>query len=279
MAHTLDHVPFAWSDHDAVVAEFERLGLAPDYGGVHGHGGTEMSVLGFDDRSYVELIAPRDAGGDSDHWLWPDHLRADGGPAAWCVRVPDIAREAKRAIDAGRPVDGPAAGSRERSDGRLVEWDRVAVGRPGRRLLYPFAIADRTPLDHRVPTSRSVAGGPLTGVGEVVLAARDPDAVADSFRDLYRFPRPVERAVPGFGPVASFPGRPVAVAGDGPGWLDDRLDRFRPGPCACLLATDDLAAARAAHPLGEPVDWPGDRRVAFFESDAFGRRLGVIQRA
>ncbi|WP_137285377.1 VOC family protein [Halorussus salinisoli] len=51
---TLDHVPFAWHDLDEITAEFDRLGLTPDYGGVHDKGVTHMAVLGFDDQSYVE---------------------------------------------------------------------------------------------------------------------------------------------------------------------------------------------------------------------------------
>jgi hypothetical protein len=65
--------------------------------------------------------------------------------------------------------------------------------------------------------------------------------------------------------------------GDDAGWIADRLDRFRPCPCAVLLATEDLAAAREAHPLAAPTEWP-DGRVARFESELLGRRLGVVER-
>lgn len=260
-----------------------------------------MAVLGFDDRSYLELIAERDpderGSGDAgereadrdDHGFWPDHIRADAGPAAWCVRVPDVVAECKRVLDAGHPVRGPLYGFRERDDGTLVEWDRAEFGTDEHRLLLPFAIADRTPLSYRVSPSPSVAGGPLTGIGQVVLAVRDLDAAVRTFADLYRAPRPVRDSVPGFGRVASFPGLPVALATpsdgdatdsdprDGAGWLADRLDRFRECPCACLLATDDLDAAREAFPLGEPREWP-DGRVAFFEAEAVGNRLGVVER-
>jgi catechol 2,3-dioxygenase-like lactoylglutathione lyase family enzyme len=276
MALTVDHVPFAWQDLDEVTAAFERLGLAPQYGGVHDNGVTHMSVLGFEDGSYVELIAERDSG---EHGFWPAHIRADAGPAAWCIRVPDVVAECRRLLDAGVPVRGPLYGSRERDDGTLVEWDRAEFGSHDRRLLLPFAIEDRTPLAYRVEPSPSVAGGPLSGIGQVVLAAGDAEAAVETFRDRYRFPRPVRGTVPGFGEVASFPGQPVAVAtpDDETAWLADRLDRFRPGPCACLLATDDMAAARAALPLEEPVAWP-DGRVAVFDSDLLGRRLAVVER-
>jgi len=276
MNRTLDHVPFAWRDLEEITAEFDRLGLAPDYGGVHDNGATHMAVLGFDDRSYVELIAERRPG---DHDFWPRHIRADAGPAAWCVRVPDVAAECKRAIDAGYPVRGPLYGSREREDGSLVEWDRAEFGTPDERRLLPFAIEDRTPLASRVAPSDSVAGGPLTGVGQAVLAVEELGAAERTFRELYRYPRSVRESVDGLGTVASFPGQPVALAApDGTEWLEDRLADLGAGPCACLLATDDLAAARETYPLGEPTSWP-EGRVAFFDSDALGSRLGVLERA
>jgi catechol 2,3-dioxygenase-like lactoylglutathione lyase family enzyme len=125
----------------------------------------------------------------------------------------------------------------------------------------------------------SVADGPLTGIGQVVLAVDDVADTVELFRDLYGCPRPVAGSVPGFGEVASLPGTPVAiVAAAGTPWLEARRDRFREGPCSCLLATDDLDAARDALALTEPAPWP-DGRVAFFESEDIGRRLGVVERA
>lgn len=272
MALTLDHVPFAWSDLEAARAEFERLGLATEYGGVHDNGVTHMALVGFDDRSYVELIAER---GSGDHDFWPAHIQGDAGPAAWAVRVDDIGVACERVREAGHAVTGPMHGARERDDGTLVEWDRAEFGDDH---LLPFAIADRTTLSHRVSPSPSVAGGPLTGLGQVVLAAADRPAAIETFRRTYDLPEPREAEVAPFGSVASFPSQPVAIASAAEdGWLTDRLERFPPGPCTCLLATDDLEAVRARHPVTDPVRWP-DGRLAFFESDLFGPRLGVVER-
>jgi hypothetical protein len=274
MELTIDHLPFACRDLEATTAEFERLGLAPEYGGVHDNGYTHMSVLGFDDNSYVELISEREEG---DHGFWPEHIRADAGPAAWCIRVPDIVAECRRMLDTGYPVHGPLYGAREREDGTLVEWDRAEFGERDHRLLLPFAIEDRTPLSYRVSPSPSVADGQLSGIGKVILLTEQPEDVIDRFRWLYRCPQPVREHVEGFGEVASIPGYPFAVVGPATPWLAERLEQFRAGPCACLLATDKLDAVRDEHPLGETHSWP-EGRVAFFESEMLGQRLGVLER-
>ena len=274
----IDHVPFAYSDLEAISDEFTRLGLTADYGGVHGNDVTHMSVLGFDDRSYVELIAERTEG---DHDFWPAHIRADAGPAAWCVRVPDVVETCKRMLERGVPVRGPLSDSRERDDGTFLEWDRAEFGTAENRLLLPFAIADRTPLSARVEPSASVADGPLTGIEQVVLGVQDLEAAIDLFRDCYRIPTPIRGTVPGFGTVAAVPGFPIAFAtpaSESDGWLASRLETFSDGPCSCLLATDDLETARNRYPLGDSIEWP-DGRVAFFESELLGRRLGVLERA
>jgi len=277
MALTIDHLPFAWTDLDEITAEFSRLGLEPEYGGAHDNGATHMSVLGFEDGSYVELIAER---GDGEHGFWPEHIRADAGPAAWCIRVPDIVAECRRVLESGVSVHGPLYGARERDDGTLVEWDRAVFGTEEQRLLLPFAIEDRTPLSYRVTESPSVAGGPLTGVGQTVLATDSLERDIEVVRELYRLPKPIRASVSEFGTVASFPGEPLALAapdGDSGDWLDERLDQFRPCPCAVLLATDDIANASEAYPLTQPASWP-EGRVAFFESELLGRRVGVVER-
>lgn len=273
---TVDHVPVAWHDLDEITGIFERLGLQPEYGGVHGNGVTHMSVLGFEDRSYVELIAERAPG---EHDFWPDHIAADAGPAAWCIRVPDIVTECKHVLDRGQPVRGPLHGARERDDGTLVEWDRAEFGSPEDRLALPFAIEDRTPLSSRVSPTSGVLDGPLTGIGQVVVAVHDLEGRIRAFRDLYRLPKPIRESVECLGTVASFPGQPLALATpDGTGWLEDRLDRLPAGPCTVLLGTDDLTAAHEAYPLRETQSWP-DGRVAFFDDDRLEYRLGVVTRS
>lgn len=274
LALTLDHVPFAWSDLDAARAEFDRLGLETEYGGIHDNGVTHMALVGFDDRSYVELISERQPG---DHEFWPDRIRGDAGPAHWAVRVVDIDGACGRLRDAGVPVSGPVYGSREPADGELIEWDGALLGREDDHVL-PFLIADRTPLASRVSPSPGVTGGPLTGVGQVVIGVRSLEEAIETFQSVFGVPEPVSEPVDPFGTVASFPGEPVALATPRcENWLADRLDRFPQGPCACLLATDNLERACERHPLDEARHWP-DGRLASFATERFGPMLGVVER-
>ncbi|MFW6448959.1 MAG: VOC family protein [Halobacteriota archaeon] len=276
MAWTIDHVPYACRDLEATAAAFERIGLEPTYGGAHDNGATHMSVIGFDDLTYVELIAEHTPG---DHDYWPTHIRADAGPADWCVRVDDLVSTCRRMLEAGIAVDGPSSGARERADGTLVEWDIAWFGAGSRRCELPFAIEDRTPLERRVPPEQRAGGGTLTGLDAVVVAVADLDRSVRWFRETLRHPTPDRSAVPGFGDVAVFPGRALTlVEGSTSSWLAERLDRVGPGPCSCLIGTDDLGDAAAAVDLREPVAWPGGR-VAFVDSDVIGDRLGVVERS
>ncbi|MGA6985917.1 MAG: VOC family protein, partial [Terriglobales bacterium] len=54
----LDHVSICGSNLDTLRQAFSEVGLAPDIGGPHGNGITQMAIIGFDDTTYIELIAP-----------------------------------------------------------------------------------------------------------------------------------------------------------------------------------------------------------------------------
>jgi hypothetical protein len=270
----VDHVTMARRDLDGVVTEFEELGLAPDYGGEHGHRPTHMALLGFPDGSYVELISTVPEADPADAGPWADYVAADAGPCAWCVGVDDPAAAAKAAIDAGVPVDGPRHASRERDDGALVEWDMAFVG-DGQFL--PFVIADRTPREDRVTTSESVAGGPLTGIETVVLGVDDREAAADRFASVYHCPRPRPLDTGLGAAVASVPGTPVAFAeptDDGP--FAERVASLGPGPVAYLLGTTDLDDARDRYALGPVEPW-GERSAAWADVDGLRDVLGVVE--
>lgn len=268
----IDHVAFAWDDLSTVRNALEQVGLAYDYGGTHADGTTHMALTGFADGSYLEYIAPTEGTDPADAGFWPDALAARAGPAAWCVRVDDIVREAKRAIDAGFCIEGPIHNGRDRPDGRRVEWDQVfeRVDADDRWLL-PFPIVDRTPRQWRVSATADVTA--LTGVDTVVLGVDDTDDVAALLDRRYRIPGPAPidtEAVDG--DAAVVPGTPVALVPAN----ESRLDAVGQRPVAVLLGTDDIAAARTAYELTPTVEW-GTRRLAWLDHDLLRGRVGVVE--
>ncbi|MFB6298676.1 MAG: VOC family protein [Halobacteriales archaeon] len=274
----IDHVTIAGTDLDSLTATVEDVGLATEYGGVHDNDITHMSVLGFDDGSYIELIATVEGADEAP--MWTEFIASDAGPAAWAMETEEITRTAKTGIDAGMMIEGPIYMTRERPDGTLLEWDLVHIGKTTDREKLPFFIADRTPRHERVSPTERAAGGPLTGIAEVVIAVDSMEAAARQFDRLFRYPTPIsERNERLDATVASFPGRPVTLAApaSGTGRLAGRIDRLGEAPCAYLLGTDDFAAAQAAYTLTEPSTWFGTD-VAWFDADGLRRSLGVIDR-
>jgi len=272
----IDHVAFGWSDRSEIVAHLERLGLDPEYGGTHRDGTTAMSLVGFDDGTYLELIGPA---GEEPPARWQTIIESDAGPAAWAVRVDDVAETAKTLIDRGLQAHGPVHDYRERPDGVRVEWDHCTFGGPSARRVYPFAIADRTPRSYRVAPSPSVANTALRGIAEIVVAVEDLDTVIPRFKRRFRFPDPIRRTHDSFeARLAHFPGQPVTLAEPaGSSWLRSRLASVGRGPASVLIVTDDMGEVRRDFPVEIEDRWFG-RRLARFDSERLGFRLGVVER-
>jgi hypothetical protein len=277
---SIDHASICGQDLDALQAAFTDAGLKPDYGGPHTTGGTHMAYLGFDDGSYLELIAPQTPG-SAEASPWSKLLAANAGPCAWAVSSDDIQKEVDRLKSAGITTDGPTKGSRKRPDALAIEWQTAHVGggTPGSTL--PFVIEDRTPRDWRVQVSNSVKGSPLAGIDLVVVAVNDMKAAVDQFRKAYGWSEPLTENHGEFGAKMSyFPGEPVLLVSpiDGKSWINERLQKFGQTPVAILVATQDFNVAIKKYRLSGTKTWFG-QRVAWFDSNKLkGVRLGVIGR-
>lgn len=268
----IDHATVAWSDLDPVVDEFTELGLAPVYGGVHDNEVTHMSIVGFTDGSYIELLSTVAA--DTRSPLWAEYISGDAGPTAWAIEVDDVAAFAKRSIDADLPVNGPRTMTRERPDGTVLEWDLAFINGYGETL--PFVIRDRTPREYRVQPRETITSDYFSGIAEVVIAQETIDP--EPFRRLHRFPDPVKGTHDDWNAaLGSFPGQPATLAAPrGEGWLADRVDRFGPSPCAFLLGTSDLGEVQESHPIARTDTWFG-HRVGWFDTDLLDGMLGVVE--
>lgn len=191
MEPRIDHVTIAGHDLDPLRAAFASVGLASDYGGPHSTGGTHMALIGFDDGSYIELIAAREPGqAGAIESTWTAQIAGDGGPCAWAARTSDIAAETARVGALGVPVRGPVAMERTRPDGTLLRWELAYLGVETAGATLPFLIQDRTPRAWRVQPSASVAGGPLRGVAQVILGVAALEPAAETFQRVYGWSAP-----------------------------------------------------------------------------------------
>jgi hypothetical protein len=269
----LDHVSICGSNLDALRQAFTEVGLTPDFGGPHGNGITQMALIGFDDESYIELIAPVKAG-VTEGSEWGKYMSGDAGTCAWAVGTNVLLQQVDRLKKAGITVSVPERGNRKRPDGMAIEWMTAGVGSGS---VLPFLIEDQTPRAWRVQTSASVQGAPVAGVESVVLGVNNLDAAIALFRKAYGWAEPLTEIQKDFGKLAYFPGEPVILAApSGGGWLSERLGKFGETPVAILLGTRDFAAAGKKYKLSGNKTWFG-QKVAWFDAGKLkGVRLGVI---
>jgi hypothetical protein len=272
----VDHVSVCGSNLDSLRQAFTDAGLTPDLGGPHGNGITQMAIIGFDDASYIELIAPVKPGA-TEGSEWARFMSSEAVTCAWAVGTNVLLQEVDRLKKAGIPVKAPERGSRKRPDGMSVEWMTadVGTGTPGSTL--PFVIEDQTPRDWRVQTSASVKGAPIYGVENVVIAVNNLDASIALFRKAYGWAAPLTENQKDIGKLAYFPGQPVILAApSGGGWLSEHLGKFGETPVAYLLGTRDFAAAAKKYRLSGNRLWFGQKVAWFDASKLRGVHLGVI---
>jgi hypothetical protein len=272
----LDHVSICGSNLDALRQDFTDVGLTADLGGPHGNGITQMASIGFDDGTYIELIAPIKPGATAGS-DWSKFMSEDAVTCAWAVGTNVLLQEVDRLKKAGVAVKGPDSGSRKRPDGMSIEWKTADVGNgtPGSTL--PFAIEDETPRAWRVQISASVQGSPLTGVENVVLGVNNLDAAIALLKKAYGWSDPLLETQKDIGKMAYFPGEPVILAAPaGGGWLADRLAKYGESPVAYLLASRDFAGAVKKYKLSGNKSWFGQKVVWFDAGKIKGVRLGVI---
>ena len=277
----IDHVPVCVAELGPVQRAFASAGLTPDYGGPHVGTGTHMALLGFDDGSYFELLAPQKPG-SAEKSPEGKLLAENAGPCMWAVSTSDIKAELKRLHEVGIATDGPFPGGRTRPDGQALKWETAGIGPGSRGNLLPFLIQDHTAHNLRVQPSASVHGSALRGIAMVVVAVKDLTAAIALFRKAYGWNEPVTEAHKELdAKLAYFAGTPVVLATPiaGNSWLAERLEKFGDGPVAALAAADDWNAAVKIFPLSGETVWFG-KKVAWFDPAKLQNlRIGVIDPA
>jgi len=135
----IDHLIVGCRDLDFGIAAIEALtGIRAAPGGVHPGRGTRNALLSLGSRRYLELVAP-DPAQSAITWFNVIQSLPDPRLIGWAAATDDIDAIARRLRDAQIAFVGPAAGSRARPDGTVLEWRTVALGDNAGGLL-PFFI-------------------------------------------------------------------------------------------------------------------------------------------
>lgn len=172
MIRGLDHVVLVVLDLAAAVAEHRARGFTVTPGGEHAGGLTHNALVGFQDGSYLELIAFHDLAAARGKHSWAPVAERGGGWADFALLSDDLRQDAAALGDlVARP---PEEGGRTRPDGIAIAWRVARLEKP-----LPFLIEDLTARELRVPGGNAAlhATG-TTGVGSIVLGATDPSHVS-----------------------------------------------------------------------------------------------------
>jgi len=92
----LDHIGICAYDLQSLQDAFASIGLHAEYGGAHATGGTHNALLGFDDGSYIELIALQQPGSVTDD-RWNSLKPGVSHACFWAVHTDDKAADVRRA--------------------------------------------------------------------------------------------------------------------------------------------------------------------------------------
>jgi catechol 2,3-dioxygenase-like lactoylglutathione lyase family enzyme len=278
----VDHAGICSYQLEPLQQAFADIGLKAEYGGAHATGGTHNALLGFDDGSYIELIAAQHpetmTGEDAEQWtsLKPDMARA----CFWAVDVEDIGSSVKELRQAGLDISGPKEGSRKKPDGTVLQWQTAAVNEGSSGNILPFFIQDKTPRTSRIQPSASVQGSDLRGIEIIVLGVKDLDRSLALYRRAFGLPAPTLATDSDFGAkLAFFPGTPVMLAArvNETSWIKTQIEKFGEGPIALLLGTRDFRVSQKRLKLSGENTWFG-RKLAWIDAGKLhGARMGVIE--
>jgi len=262
----IDHVTVCGRDLDRMRQTFAEIGLTTEYGGPHANGLTHMALVGFDDGSYLELIAPLNgrghravegASGMMAGWL--PLMLGDAGAAAWAIRADRIHETAERLRQQGIAIFGPERGGRTKPDGTQLEWETALLGPGPAGSVLPFMIEDRTERSLRIQPSTPAREAGIRGLAAVILAVHDLSATAASFQKAFNVDSPsLGEDFDLKARLAHFRGTPVILAtpvqSSSP--IQLRLDRFGEGPMGFLFSrTWNEPSARTSQWFGQQLRW------------------------
>jgi len=187
----LDHVLLGCAELDRGI-DFvgQHTGVRAAFGGVHPGRGTRNALLALGDRRYLEIIAP-DPGQQRIEPFAEKQVALLKQLAAprligWAAHPGNLEEFAMRLRQARIPFDGPRPGSRQRPDGKLLQWKTLNL-KDDKDGLLPFFIEWSATSLH--PSADAPKGCKI-----IHLSAVTPDA-SDLAKtvDLLRLDLPISR--------------------------------------------------------------------------------------
>jgi catechol 2,3-dioxygenase-like lactoylglutathione lyase family enzyme len=210
----LDHILLGCSDLDDGISFVRKhLGVTAAFGGVHPGRGTRNALLSLGEKHYLEIIAP-----DPQQSGGPDHYGllklTEPRLVGWAAHPGDLNEFATRLRKANIAFDGPNPGSRERPDGRLLQWKTLNL-KEDREGLLPFFIEWSADTVH--PSSDAPSGCKISRFG---LIAPD-DSELENLCKLLELNVFVKHGAPSevFAYIFGSQGGILALKSKPPGWL------------------------------------------------------------
>ena len=204
MPLTLDHVVVLVSDLEGAITDYTQLGFTVQRGGTHADGATHNALIGFEDGSYLELLAFLKPAPDH-RWAAPQQAGTQGF-IDFALLPADLGSVIAAARLRGLQYEGPIDGGRLRPDGERLAWQ---FGWPPTSDL-PFLCGDVTPRALRVREGEvRIHPNGVTGVKALSVTVRDLDASVKRYGALFGADvaaRVVRSVLPGTGlRIARFP--------------------------------------------------------------------------
>jgi Glyoxalase-like domain len=167
----LDHILLGCDDLDRGMDFVEqRTGVRAEFGGVHPGRGTRNALLSLGELRYLEIIAPDPKQEQVEQFARKQlsHLKELALPRliGWAARPGDLEKLATRLREANVAFDGPRAGSRQRSDGKLLQWKTLNL-KDDKDGLLPFFIEWNAASLH--PSADAPKGCRLNHFGAVTV--------------------------------------------------------------------------------------------------------------
>jgi len=176
----IDHLIILIRDLETGLESYAQLGFNVVRGGRHPTG-THNGLIGFDDGSYLELLAFYEPKPESK--LWPK-LQQGGGLVDCCLQTDNLRADIAAFREAGIDMSDPMPLSRVRPDGYKLDWLLSLYGGQHRGVV-PFLIEDVTPREERAPKERTHPNR-VTGIETLTIAVDNLETIRSWYESMLR---------------------------------------------------------------------------------------------